>query len=279
VKRFPPEIKNYLSVTKKKQNYKFYFNPSVIDSDSSLDEMVESILRRSVDYVLKEKGSRFVAVMGLGGKKKSVIYKSYTFKSLSKQLYRYSEVGRSEVSGMVGALSANIPCPDIYAYGERFDYGLCKQNILVMENITNCFHPDDYFKQEGNKDMIKTRNILERCKKLFLKLYHAKCNHIDTKADAIYLANHDQKKDVIIDFQYATYMEKESMMVLVYQLSRFVKSIMPYCEKEILDQWVKGVVLEAGADGYQGWEKHYREFLEMDRPGAKERVQLWKREF
>ena len=238
-------IKKALPRYLKQGNYRFYFHESLDKSINHESSFFETINKNTV-RTLKKKPRRSVSEITLPGQNNYYVLKRYSFcDSKGKQLYRHKEYALDETARMIEAYDNGVPCPKVFAFGERRKYGLCKENFIIMESNNNAVHPLQEIKKDSASKAISNEEVLSRCKNLFLKLYEGRCNHVDMASGQTLLNTEDPSLDMFIDFQYAVTMDKKNLSVLMFQLSRFSWSLYPHIDKDTLKEWSDDVIRSA----------------------------------
>ena len=237
------------------------------------------IINKNTVRTLKEKARRSVHEITLPGQNNYCVIKRYLFcDSKGKQLYRHKEYALDETARMIEAHDNGVPCPRVFAFGERRKYGLCKENFIIMESNHNAFHPLQEIKKDDASKEMSNEEVLSRCKNLFLKLYEGRCNHVDMSSGQTLLNVEDSSLDMFIDFQYAVTLDKKNLSILTFQLSRFSWSLYPHIDKETLKKWSFDVIQTAKSGiptlEMQNLEKLYLSAFKEGSPKTKVKMNM-----
>jgi len=271
-------IRNALPRYLKQGNYRFYFQSSLEKNINDENSFFETLNKNTV-RTLKKKARRSVCEITLPGQDNHFVLKRYLFSdSKGKQLYRHKEYALDETARMIEAYNNGVPCPRVFAFGERRKYGLCKENFILMESNENSVHPLQEIKKDNASKKISNEEILSRCKNLFLKLYGGRCNHIDMSSGQVLINTKDSSLDMFIDFQYAVILNKKNLSVLAFQLSRFSWSLYPHIDKKTLHEWSYDVIKSAKNNisilEMQNLQKLYLSAFKEGSPKTKEKMNM-----
>ena len=213
--------------------------------------------------ILKKGHRRFVFRLKFAGTDptaKPVVIKSFPMISPKEKFLRYSRYGPAEVRNLLEAARRNLPVPLVFGYGQRRRWCLVLDTFIMMEDLAPRRLLGEMLTQAQGQPQ-EQAEILDRTLKMFVQLYHAGCNHIDTTRHSIWIGNNPADSTRVSDFQYARFLNKPSIKVLLCQAALTTRSCSDMVPAEILESWIEKLMTAAEIKNTVYWLKVYRRFL------------------
>jgi len=173
------------------------------------------------------------------------LIKAFPLDTLRARL-KHRKYADTEAENVLRAGQLGIPVPALHACGYRRESFLTVWNALCYEYIDS---PSMETLLEKEPDQQKKIELLQRAFPLFRHFYETGCNHIDFKPGSILLGA--TGNDVIIDFQYVSFLSEPSARVLASQAGYFAWDV------SVRNQWL-------GPDAMQEWFHSLLQYLGLN---------------
>ena len=158
---------------------------------------------------------------------------------LEYTVVRHHIFGISEAANLIIAADRGLNVPEVYGYGCIYDsFRLIKMSVVILEYL-NHYSPVDQLLELNRGDERKCAEILDRTLPVFVGLYKAGCNNIETNLHAIMLSDNGSKPDAfVLDFEGAKFHNKPSLEILMFEAANLVKWSPQLLTEEVINNWL-----------------------------------------
>ena len=147
--------------------------------------------------------------------KTAIVVKAFPLQGWRRWTARQA-YAKQECQHLLTAELLGMSVPACLAYGERPFWGGLAWNTAVLEHIPSPTLRDIWI---ADSHTIDADAALERITPLAVRLYETGCNHIDFGPHAI--MQRDAGEDCMIDWQYASFLDKPNPYVFASQIGYF----------------------------------------------------------
>jgi hypothetical protein len=203
--------------------------------------IIKNPARLPDDAYYKNELRRLIFRLEVPDGKPDVVVKGFPLKKWKYKI-RYKQYAYNEALNLIVAKQRGLPVPDVFGLGCGFRRGLLSWVAVIMEHVPFPCMRDNFIRGLSDAEALEN---LRRTIPSFRKLYLAGCNHIDFGPHSIMLAPDSAAKDVLIDFQYAGFVNAPDQNILAAQLGYFgwaVGTNRAWVSPTMRDQWYSEVL-------------------------------------
>lgn len=220
------------------------------------------------DAYYKNESRRLIFRLSAPNGTPDVVIKGFPLKKWKHKI-RHKQYAYNEAFNLIAAKQRGLPVPDVFGLGCGYRKGLLHWVAVVMEHIPFPCMRDNFIRGLSEAESLEN---LRRTIPSFRKLYLAGCNHIDFGPHSIMLAPDSAEKDVLIDFQYAGFVNAPNQNILAAQLGYFGWSVgtnRDWVSPAMRDQWYSEVLCALDIPFTKGIQEIIRQNEASRRPSKK----------